>query len=221
MLPYATLIRRDMRLVFRRGAGALTAVFFFVLAVALFPLAVGPEPEILRQVSGGIIWVAALLAALLTLEPLYMEDYVDGSLDLLSLTPLDGNAIAVCKMLAHWLVTGLPLTLVSPVLAGMLHMPSAAVPVLVLSLLLGTLAVSALGMLGTVLILNAVRGGVLLALLVLPLCIPALIFGASAVEAAAAGLPARPHLLLLTAFTVVVVPLSPFISAVVLRQALK
>src|SRR5579864_64991 len=196
-------------------------VAFFVLTVILFPFGVGPEAALLSRIAAGIVWVTALLAALLSLERIFQADYEDGSLEALALMPLPLEAQVLAKCLAHWLVTGLPLTLVSPLLALLLHLDSAGYPVLVLGLLLGTASLSLIGAVGAALSLGARRGGVLLSLLVLPLYIPVLIFGVAAVEAAIGGYGARPHLLLLGALFAGALVLTPIAAAAALRQALE
>ena len=213
------LLRRELLLSARHGADTLAIVLFFVLAGALFPLAIGPAPETLARLAPGIVWVCALLAALLPLDRLFGGDYEDGSLDQLLLCGLPASVVAVIKALAHWLTTGLPLLLVAGPLAVMLQMNPGGVPMLVAALLPGTLALSLLGTLGAAMVLGARRGGVLLPLLVLPLATPVLIFGAAAGEAAASGLSARPHLLLLAAVLAAALPLCPLAAGAALRAA--
>jgi heme exporter protein B len=191
---------------------------FFVITVVLFPLGVGPEPALLGRMAVGVIWGAALLATLLALERIFAQDYEDGSLDLLLMSALPLEATVLAKAAVHWLVTGFPLILLSPLMAAMLGLESRAWPVLMLSLALGTPCLSLIGTVGTALILGSRRSGALLALLTLPLFIPILIFGASAVEAAATDLSARPHLLLLAGCLVAALPLGPIGTAAALRQ---
>jgi heme exporter protein B len=219
--PFRLLLARDLRLAWRQGGDAAMVVAFFVLTVILFPFGVGPEPELLRRIASGVIWVTALLAALLSLERLFQSDYDDGSLEALALMPVPLEVQILAKCVAHWLVTGLPLTLAAPVLALLLHLDGEAYPVLMLGMLLGTPTLSLLGAVGAALTLGARRGGVLLSLLVLPLYIPVLIFGVAACEAAATGLGARPHLLLLGALFAAAVPLCPIAAAAALRQAVE
>jgi heme exporter protein B len=221
MTAFRRLVLRDLRLALRQGGDAAMVVAFFVLAVILFPFGVGPEPELLSRIAAGILWVMALLAALLSLERLFQADWEDGSLEALALMPLPLEAQVLAKCLAHWLVTGLPLAVAAPLLALLLQLDAAGYPVLVLSLLLGTPSLSLIGAVGAALSLGARRGGVLLSLLVLPLYIPLLIFGVAAVEAALAGLGARSHLLLLGAFLAAALPLAPVAAAAALRQALE
>ena len=221
MSAFRRLVLRDLRLALRQGGDAATVVAFFVLAVILFPFGVGPEPELLARIAAGILWVMALLAALLSLERLFQADWEDGSLEALALMPLPLEAQVLAKCLAHWLVTGLPLAVAAPLLALLLHLDAAGYPVLVASLLLGTPSLSLVGAVGAALTLGARRGGVLLSLLVLPLYIPLLIFGVAAIEASLAGFGARPHLLLLSAFLAAALPLAPWAAAAALRQALE
>ena len=222
MMPaFLLLVARDLRLAFRQSGDAATVAAFFVLTVILFPLGVGPEPELLARIAAGILWVTALLAALLSLERLFQADYEDGSLEALALMPLPLELQVLAKCLAHWLVAGLPLILISPLLALFLHLRPDGYPVLMLSLLLGTPSLTLVGAVGAALSLGARRSGVLLSLLVLPLYIPILIFGVGAVEAAIGGFGARPHLLLLGAFLAAALPLAPLAAAAALRQALE
>jgi heme exporter protein B len=214
-------IARDLRLSLRQGSDAAMAILFFVLAATLFPFGVGPEPEVLARISSGIVWVTALLAAMLSLDRMFLADYEDGSLEQLVLAPQPLTLLVLGKVAAHWLSTGLPLILVAPVLALMLDMPGKGLPVLLLAMLLGTPALSLVGAIGAALSLGARRGGTLAALLVLPLVLPVLIFGVSAIEASLNGDPARPHLLLLGAITAFALPLAPLVTAFALRQALE
>ena len=221
MTAFRLLVMRDLRLALRQGGDAAMVVGFFVLTVILFPFGVGPEPALLARIAAGILWVTALLAALLSLERLFQADWEDGSLEALALMPLPLEAQVLAKCFAHWLVAGLPLIVVAPLLALLLHLDAAGYPVLMLSLALGTPSLSLIGAVGAALSLGARRGGVLLSLLVLPLYIPVLIFGVAAIEAAIAGLPARPHLLLLGALLAAALPLAPLAAGAALRQALE
>jgi heme exporter protein B len=216
-----TLVARDLRLAFRQGGDAAMVIAFFVLTVVLFPFGVGPEPELLQRIAAGIVWVTALLAALLSLERLFQADYEDGSLEALALLPLPLEAQVLAKCLAHWLVTGLPLIIVAPLLALLLHLDPAGYPALIAGMVLGTPVLSLIGAIGAALSLGARRGGVLLSLLVLPLYIPVLIFGVAAIEAEIQGFGARPDLLLLAALLVLAVGLVPFAAAAALRLALE
>lgn len=221
MNRFRTLVMRDLRLALRQGSDATIAVMFFVLCVVLFPFGVGPEPNILARIAAGVIWVAALLASLLSLERLFQNDYEDGSLELMSLSPLPLEAVVLAKVLAHWLVTGVPLIVAAPLLALLLNMEADGFGVLVLTLAVGTPILSLIGAIGAGLTLGARRGGVLLSLLILPLYIPVLIFGAGAIDAAVTGMTPRPHLLLLGGILAAALPLAPFAGAAALRQALE
>jgi heme exporter protein B len=218
---FLRLVGRDLHLALRQGSDATVAVMFFVLCVVLFPFGVGPEANILARIAAGVIWVAALLASLLSLERLFQNDFEDGSLELLTLTTLPLEAVVLAKTLAHWLVTGLPLIVAAPLLALLLNMRAEGFGVLVLTLLIGTPTLSLIGTIGAALTLGARRGGVLMSLLILPLYIPVLIFGAGAIDAALAGFPSRPHLLLLCGLLAAALPLAPWASAAALRQAIE
>ena len=214
------LFRRDLRLALRQGGEVGLVLGFFVLAVLLFPFGVGPEPELLDRIAAGIIWVAALLAAVLSLDRLFAADHADGGLDLIALSPLPLELAALAKVAAHWVTTGLPLTVISPLLALFVSLDPEGIPVLMLGLLLGTPALSLLGGIAAALTLGARRPGVLVSLVVLPLYLPPLIFGSGAVEASLTGDGAHAHLLLLGAVTLAALPLAPLATAAALRQAL-
>lgn len=216
----SAVMRRDLRLAFRYGSDSLGAVVFFVLAVVLFPFGVGPGPEVLARIAPGVIWVAALLAAMLSLERLFQTDFEDGSLELLVLSPLPLPLLIVAKVLAHWLTTGVPLLLASPVLAVLLGLPTEGFGLLLAALALGTPSLSLVGAVGAALVLGARRGGVLVSLLVLPLYIPILIFGVAAVDAAVTGVAVRPPLLLLAGFLAAALALAPWAAAAALREAM-
>jgi heme exporter protein B len=219
MTVFLALLARDLRLSLRHGADTLAALLFFLLAATLFPLAIGPGPETLGRVAPGIIWVCALLAALLPLDRVVGADYDDGSLDQLLLSGLPPAGIALAKAAAHWLVTGLPLLLGAIPLAVMLRLPELALPALLGGLVPGTLLLSLLGTTGAAIVLGARRGGVLLPLLVLPLATPVLIFGVGAVDAAAASLDPTAHLMLLMAGLAAGLPLLPLAAGAGLRAA--
>lgn len=221
MTGFLSLVVRDLRLALRQGSDATMVLIFYLLAVLLFPFGVGPEPNILARISAGVLWVTALLAALLSLERLFVGEHEDGSLDQLALLPLPLPLVVLAKVLAHWLLTGLPLTVLAPLLAVILGMDSVAYPVLIAALALGTPTLSLIGSLGAALTLGARRAGALLALLILPLYIPALIFGVAAVDAGLAGLPSGPHLAILGALLLAAIPLCPWATAAALRQALE
>ena len=208
MTRFRAILARELRLSLRHGADTLGALLFFLLAASLFPLAIGPAPETLGRIAPGIIWVCALLAALLPLDRLFGSDLEDGSLDQLLLSGLPSAAIAGAKAIAHWLVTGVPLLLAAAPVAVMLRMPDDAIPALLLGLLPGTLLLSLLGTTGAAIVLGARRGGVLLPLLVLPLTTPVLIFGVAAADAASGGLSARPQSCAHQMFSTVTSPVS-------------
>ena len=217
---FTGLFRRDLRLALRQGGDTGLVLGFFVLAVVLFPLGVGPEPAILRRIGAGIVWVAALLAALLSLDRLFEADYQDGGLELLALSSLPLELAVLAKCAAHWVATGLPLALTSPLLALFVDLEPEAIPTLMLSLLIGTPALSLIGSVAAALTLGARRQGVVLSILVLPLYVPPLVFGAGAVEASASGNGAHAYLLVLVALTLAALALCPWASAAALRQAL-
>jgi heme exporter protein B len=219
MNRFQAVLARELRLSVRHGADTLAALLFFVLTASLFPLAIGPAPETLGRMAPGIVWVCALLAALLPLDRLFGADFEDGSLDHLLLSGLPAAGIAAAKAAAHWLVTGLPLLLAAAPLAIMLRMPEDAIPTLLAGLLPGTLLLSLLGTTGAAIVLGARRGGVLLPLLVLPLTTPVLIFGVAAADAASGGMSVRPHLLLLSAMFAGALPLCPLAAGAALRGA--
>jgi heme exporter protein B len=214
------LFQRDLRLALRQGGEVGLVLGFFVLAVLLFPFGVGPEPELLDRIAAGIIWVAALLAAVLSLDRLFAADHADGGLDLIALSPLPLELAALAKIAAHWITTGLPLTVISPLLALFVNLDPEGIPVLMLGLLLGTPALSLLGGIAAALTLGARRPGVLVSLVVLPLYLPPLIFGSGAVEASLTADGARAQLLLLGAVTLAALALAPLATAAALRQAL-
>ena len=219
MKCFLVLVRRDLSLALRQGSDAAMALMFFVIVVTLFPLAVGPEPGVLERISSGIVWVAALLAAMLSLDRMFQTDYDDGSLELMLLTPVPLEVLVLAKCLAHWLTTGLPMLLIAPLLGVFMNMQTEAFPVLLASMALGTPVLSLLGGVGAALVLGARRAGTLVALLVLPLTIPLLIFGVSAVEAAVTGQSAKAQLLILGAMLMACLPLAPWATAAALRQA--
>ncbi len=217
MIPFLTLLGRDLRLAARSGGSAALALSIFALVATLVPLGVGADLRLLARVAGGILWVGAVLAALLSLDRLFQGDYEDGSLDLIALAPLPLELTALAKILAHWLSTGLPLTLLSPLLAVMFDLPGPAMLTLFVSLLIGTPAVSAIGAIGASLTLSLKRGGLILPLIVLPLVTPAVIFGAGAVAETLDGMAAVGALQLLAAFSFAAVLLSPFAAAASVR----
>jgi len=214
---FATLLKRDLTLSQRHSSDWLNPLVFFVIVVTLFPLGVGPDGELLRQIAPGVIWVAALLATLLALDSLFRDDFIDGSLEQLLLSPHPLPILVMAKTLAHWLVSGLPLVLLSPVLALLMQLPLKALPALLMSLVLGTLCLSLIGSIGAALTVGLQRGGVLLALLVLPLFIPVLIFGSSCVVAAAGGFETGAQLSLLAGLLFLALALCPWAAAAALR----
>lgn len=219
MRAFLRLVGRDLTLALRGGIGSLTAPLFFVLAVALFPLGIGPETGLLARIAPGVLWAAALLAALLSLERLFRDDREDGSLDQLMLGVLPLELVVLAKAAAHWLTAGLPLVVAAPALAVLLNLDAGGFAALAASLLLGTPILSLLGALGAALTVGLRRGGALVALLVLPLYVPVLIVGAGAVEGAVTGLGARAHLLVLAGGLVGAAALVPWAAAAALRVA--
>ncbi|HVG04291.1 MAG TPA: heme exporter protein CcmB [Burkholderiaceae bacterium] len=214
---FLQVIRRDLLLAMRQKSDVLNTLFFFVVVVTMVPLGIGPEPALLRDIAAGVVWVAALLAAILSLPRLFANDYADGTLEqmLLSAEPL--SLIVLGKAAAHWLTTGLPLTLMAVAFGVLFDLDMDAAIVLVVSLALGTPVLSLIGSIGAALTLGLRGGGVLTSLLVLPLYIPVLIFGAGAVGAAASGLDVTAYFLLLGAFALFAVVLTPWIVALALR----
>ena len=221
MSAFWCLVRRDLRLAYRRGGDSVNVVIFFLLTVTLFPFAVGPEQAILMRIAPGVIWVVALLAAMLSLDRLFRGDFDDGSLDLMILSPLPLEMTVLAKCLAHWLTTGLPLVVASPLLAVLLAMDGEGFITLIGTMLLGTPILSLIGAIGAALTVSLRGGGVLISLLVLPLYIPVLIFGVGAVDAAVYGLAARPHVLVLGAMLIASLPLCPWASAAALRLSVE
>ena len=211
------VVRRDLILAMRRRSDVFTTLFFFVIVVSLFPLGIGPELDTLRQIAPGVVWVAALLASMLALERLFATDFADGTLEQMLLTPQPVSLLVLGKVLAHWLVTGLPLVIMAPLLGIQYDLAADALGVLLVSLLLGTPTLSLIGAIGAALTLGLRGGGVLVSLLVLPLYIPVLIFGAGAVEASVSGLGGQHHLSLLGAILVGAFILAPIGTAAALR----
>lgn len=218
---FTAIVARDLHLAARRRVEALLPIAFFVVAVSLFPLGVGPEPQTLREIAPGVVWVCALLAAMLSLTQLYGGDFADGSLEQMLLSGEPGFSIAAAKALSHWIVTGVPLVLAAPVFGLLFDLSGAALAALAISLLLGTPILSLLGGLGAALTLGLRSGGVLLILLILPLCIPALIFGTGAVAAVESGLSPRAHYSLLGALLIATGLLAPLATAAALRIAVE
>lgn len=214
------VLQRDGYLLRQRPGQVLLPLVFGVLACSLFPLAVGPEPELLRRMAGGVVWVCALLSSLLSLHTVFMADWQDGTLDQMLLAQPMPVGIVLAKSLVHWLGTGLPWLLLAPLLGLLMGLPSEGVWVLWLGLLLGSPVLSLLGVLGAALTLGLRHGAMLQLLLLLPLCVPVLVFGAGAVQAQAVGLPVVGHLYLLLAVLLLTVPTVPWAAAMALRVAL-
>lgn len=212
---------RDLLLALRRKSDVVTSLFFFVIVVSLFPLGIGPEPALLKKIAPGVLWVAALLATLLGLPRLFAADYQDGTLEQMALSPAPFGLLIAGKIAAHWLLCGLPLVLLAPLLGLQFALDAATLWTLLLALLLGTPLLSLIGAIGAALTLGVRGGGVLLALLVLPLYIPALIFGAGAVEAQSAGLDAGGHFALLAALLALAVFFAPWATTAALKIALE
>ncbi len=215
------LLTRDLKLAVRAGGGFGLALAFFLIVCVLVPFGVGPGSDILGAIAPGILWIGALLACLLSLDRIFATDFEDGSLELLATAPLPMEALVAVKAVAHWLTTGLPLTLAAPVFALLLHLPEPAYLTLMLSLLLGTPALSIIGAFGAALTVGLKRGGLLLSLLVLPLYVPTLIFGADAVRRAAEGQEATTPILLVALITLGSLAILPFAGAAALRINLR
>ena len=215
------IVWRDLMLAWRRRSDMLSTVFFFVIVVSLFPLGIGPETQLLRQIAPGVVWVAALLASMLSLGRLFSNDYHDGTLEQLLLTPQPLYLVALGKTLAHWIVAEVPLVLIAPLVGLQFGLSSETLWILLASLLLGTPVLSLIGSIGAALTLGLRGGGVLISILVLPLYIPALIFGAGAVDATIMGMSPAANLYLLGAFAIVSLLFSPWATAAALRISLE
>ena len=214
---FVLLLRRDLVLAYRRRAEMINPLLFFVLVTSLFPLGMGSDPKLIQAAGPGVIWVAALLAALLSLDSMFRGDFEDGSLEQFLLSAHPVSVLVIAKVVAHWLVTGLPLIIVAPLLAVLLALSAEATGVLVVTLLLGTPVLSLIGAVGVALTVGLRRAGIILSLLVLPLYVPILIFGANAVETAAAGIPVTAQLTFLGALLALALTLSPAATAAALR----
>ena len=221
MRVFWSLVRRDILLAMKRPTEVLTGLFFMVIVASLFPLAMGPELNFLRRMAPGILWIGALLSSLLSLPRLFEADYSDGTLEQLVLVPSSLPLIVGAKMLAHWLLSGLPLVLLAPLLGLQFDLSSDVLLSLMLTLLLGTPVLTALGSIGAALTLGVRGGSVLLSLLVLPLMVPVLVFGAGALEAQMGGLGIQAHVSLLLAMMLASCSLSPFASAMAIRLAVE
>ncbi|MDV7103194.1 heme exporter protein CcmB [Vibrio sp. TH_r3] len=211
------IIRRELLIAFRRQADILNPLWFFIIVITLFPLSIGPEPALLARIAAGIIWVAALLSALLSLERLFRDDFQDGSLEQMMLMPVPLPLVVISKVIAHWLLTGLPLILISPLLAVLLSLDYFTWQTVVLTLLVGTPTLSFIGAIGVALTVGLQKGGVLLSLLILPLYIPVLIFATSAIDAASLGMPFNGQLALMAAMLAGSITLTPFAISAALR----
>lgn len=217
---FFAIIRRDLLLALRRRSEIANPLFFFVLVITLFPLGVGAKPQLLQAIAPGIIWVSALLAAMLSLDSLFRSDFDDGSLEQMLLSPHPVSILILGKVFAHWLVTGLPLLLIAPLLAVFLGMPNQSLGVLLLTLLLGTPVLSLIGAIGVALTVGLRRGGMILSLLVLPLYVPVLIFASNAVEMAVGGLPITAQINILIAMLVLALTLAPWPTAAALKMSM-
>lgn len=216
---FGFLLRRDLLLALRNRAEYAMPLLFFVLVITLFPLALGAEPRLLARIAPGIIWVAALLASMLSLESIFRSDFDDGSLEQILLSAHPVAVLVLAKVCAHWLVTGLPLLIVAPLLAVMLGIDAQAQPVLLMTILLGTPVLSLVGAIGVALTVGLRKGGIILSLLVLPLYVPVLIFAASAVDNAAQGFDVSAPIYMLLAFLFLSLSLSPWATAAALRMS--
>lgn len=215
------VISRDLTLAMRRRADVMTILVFFVMVASLFPLAVGSEPELLRKMAPGVVWVAALLASMLSLSRMFSADYADGTLEQMLLVPHSLSILVLSKIIAHWMLSGLPLVLIAPVLGLQFDMSGQALMVLIVTLLLGTPVLSIIGAIGAALTLGLRGGGVLISLLVLPLCIPVLIFGTGAVVQASEGANAAANLSLLGAILLMSLLFVPWVTAQALRISME
>lgn len=218
--PSWVLLQRDLLLAYRHRSELANPLLFFIIVVTLFPLGVSPESAVLRDIAPGVIWVAALLAAMLSLETMFRSDFEDGALEQIALTPYPLPLLVLAKVFAHWLITGLPLLLLAPFLGVLLFLPDEAMPALFMTLALGTPVLSLIGAIGVALTVGLRRSGVLLSLLVLPLYVPVLIFAANAVNVAASGFPVSGQLYFLSALLVLSLTLAPLATAAALRISL-
>lgn len=219
MSGFMALLARDLRLVWRRPGDVAVVLAFFVVATVLFPLGIGPQANLLARIAAGVLWSTALFASMLSLDRLFAADYEDGALDLLLLAPWPLELAALAKCTAHWIVTGLPLAVLAPVLGIAFGLDGPPLMALAVTLLIGTPTLSLVGGLAAALTLGARRGGALLALLALPLCVPTLIFGAAAIESLTSGEDLAAHLAILAALALVSLATTPWAMAAALRQA--
>ena len=214
---FLSIIRRELLIAFRRQSDILNPLWFFIIVITLFPLSIGPEPQLLARIAPGIIWVAALLSALLSLERLFRDDFQDGALEQLMLLPTPLPVVAIAKVMAHWMLTGLPLIIISPLLAILLSLNFDTWLAVVVTLLVGTPTLSFMGAIGVALTVGLQKGGVLLSLLILPLYIPVLIFATSAIDAASLGMAYNGQIAVLAAFFAGSITLTPFAISAALR----
>ncbi len=217
---FFAIIRRDLLLALRKRSEIANPLLFFVLVITLFPLGIGARPQLLQAIAPGIIWVSALLAAMLSLDSLFRSDFDDGSLEQIVLSPHPTSVLVLAKVTAHWLVTGLPLLLMAPLLAVFLGMPQTSIGILLLTLLLGTPVLSLIGAIGVALTVGLRRGGMILSLLVLPLYVPVLIFAGNAVEMAGNGLPVTAQINILIALLLLALVLAPWPTAAALKMSI-
>lgn len=215
------LIKRDLRLAMRSKSDILTVLSFFVIVVSLFPLGIGAESNTLRDIAPGVLWVAALLATVLSLNRLFEQDFADGTLEQLALSPSPWGLLVLSKVFTYWLLTGLPLAVLAPLLALQFGLPASSLPILALTMLMGTPVLSLIGAIGAGLTLGLRNGGVLVALITLPLYTPVLIFGTGAIDAATAGYTVSAHLLLIAAMLVLALFFAPWATSAALRIALE
>ena len=214
---FFTILKRDLKIAVRHRGDIFNPLLFFVMVVTLFPLGIGPEPQVLTRIAPGIIWVAALLASMLSLERLFKADYSDGSLEQMMLSPQPLSIMVLAKVLAHWILTGVPLIIIAPLLAVLLHLDDNSYGALISTLALGTPVLSLLGAIGVALTVGLRKGGVLLSLLILPLYIPVLIFATSAIDAAGMNLPYDGQLAIIGAMLVGSLTMAPFAIGASLR----
>lgn len=217
---FFAIIRRDLVLALRRRSEVANPLLFFILVITLFPLSIGAQPNLLQDIAPGIIWVSALLAAMLSLDSLFRSDFDDGSLEQILLSPHPASIMVLAKVIAHWLVTGLPLLIVAPLLAVFLGMPNHALSILLLTLLLGTPVLSLIGAIGVALTVGLRRGGMILSLLVLPLYVPVLIFASNAVAMAGSGLPVDAQISILISMLLMALVLAPWPAAAALKMSI-
>jgi heme exporter protein B len=220
MRAFTTVVKRELLAAFRQKSDVLNPLWFILIVITLFPIAVGPEPLLLAKIAPGILWVAALLSSLLSLESLFRDDYADGSLEQMLMSGSSLALIALAKIVAHWLITGLPILLLSPLLAVLLSLEWQSFQATFYTLVLGTPVLSLIGSVGVALTVGLRKGGVLLSLLVLPLYIPVLIFATSAIEAASLSLPYAGHLAIMGAISLLALTLAPFATAAALKVSI-